>query len=160
MSSEPPDYAQAQPQWDPQAGLQPQAEPQPQAWPQPQAEPQPQAWPQPQAELQPQAWAQPQYGVQPQPQQWAQPQYQGVPAAVAPRNPVLYLILSFLLPGLGTMVLGNVGKGVGILGLYIAGIVLSIFLIGIPLAIGAWVWGMVDAYQSAQHWNQAHGIIS
>ena len=73
---------------------------------------------------------------------------------------MLYLFLSFLLPGLGTMLLDNVGKGVGILALYIVGILLSLVLIGIPLAIGAWIWGMVDAYQSAQRWNQAHGIMS
>ena len=136
MSSEFPDYAQAQPQWHSQTGPQQQPDPQQQAWPQQQ------------------------YGVQPYPQQWAQPQYQGIPAAVARKDPVLYLFLSFLLPGLGTMLLDNVGKGVGILALYVVGILLSLVLIGIPLAIGAWIWGMVDAYQSAQRWNQAHGIMS
>ena len=38
--------------------------------------------------------------------------------------------------------------------------IMSIFLIGIPFAIGIWIWGMVDAYKSAQKWNAAHGIIS
>jgi len=33
-------------------------------------------------------------------------------------------------------------------------------LIGIPFAIGIWIWGMIDAYQGAQAWNRAHGILS
>jgi hypothetical protein len=55
---------------------------------------------------------------------------------------------------------GNAGRGALILGLYAVGWVLSFFLIGIPLLIGAWIWGMVDGYTSAQRWNQQHGIIS
>ena len=47
-----------------------------------------------------------------------------------------------------------------ILVLNIIGWVLAIVLIGIPLAIGTWIWGLVDAYQSAQRWNRAHGIVS
>jgi len=58
------------------------------------------------------------------------------------------------------MVNGNVGTGVTILALNIIGWMLAIVLIGIPLAIGTWIWGLVDAYQSAQRWNRAHGIIS
>jgi hypothetical protein len=55
---------------------------------------------------------------------------------------------------------GNVGIGVLILALNILGWMLLIFLIGIPLVIGTWIWGLVDAHSSAQRWNQAHGIIS
>jgi hypothetical protein len=33
-------------------------------------------------------------------------------------------------------------------------------LIGFILVIGAWIWGMIDAYQGAQRWNARHGIIS
>jgi len=53
-----------------------------------------------------------------------------------------------------------VGVGVAILILNIVGWILAIVLIGIPLAIGTWIWGLVDAHQSAQRWNRAHGIIS
>ncbi|MEO8745047.1 MAG: hypothetical protein ABI334_09470 [Candidatus Dormiibacterota bacterium] len=79
---------------------------------------------------------------------------------VAPKNPAVSLIVSFFLPGVGSMINGDVGVGVAILVLYLIGWALAIFLIGIPLAIGAWIWGMVDAYQGAQRWNARHGILS
>lgn len=81
-------------------------------------------------------------------------------AVVLPKNPALSLIVSFFLPGVGSMINGDVNIGIVILALYVGGIVLSVFLIGIPLAIAGWVWGLVDAYQGAQRWNRAHGIIS
>jgi TM2 domain-containing membrane protein YozV len=124
--------------------------------------PQQHQYAQPPAYVPPQPYAQPQvYG---QPQAYAQP---GLPLAgypvqqvVAPKNPAISLILSFFIPGLGTMVNGNVGRGVLILVLYVVGAVLSWLLIGIPLLVGAWIWGLVDGYTSAQRWNREHGIIS
>ena len=79
---------------------------------------------------------------------------------VAPKSPAVSVLLSLFIPGLGSMVNGNVGVGVAILIFNIIGWILAIALIGIPLAIGTWIWGLVDAYQSAQRWNRAHGIIS
>ena len=79
---------------------------------------------------------------------------------VAPKNPAVSLIVSFFLPGVGSMINGDVGIGVAILILYIVGFVLAFVLIGIPLALGAWIWGLIDAYQGAQRWNRAHGILS
>jgi TM2 domain-containing membrane protein YozV len=79
---------------------------------------------------------------------------------VAPKNPTLSVLLSIFIPGLGSMVNDNVGVGVAILVLNIIGWILAIVLIGVPLLIGTWIWGLVDAYQSAQRWNRAHGIIS
>ena len=106
-----------------------------------------------------------QYAMQPMPQ--AQP-WQPMPAhgqgmpqpVVAPKNPAVCLVLSLLIPGLGSIVADNTSTGVLILVLYFVSVILSIFLIGIPFAIGIWIWGMVDAYKSAQKWNAAHGIIS
>jgi TM2 domain-containing membrane protein YozV len=104
-----------------------------------------------------------QYGVQPYMQQqgypagMAQPQGQLV---VAPKNPAVSLIASFFIPGLGSMINSRVGIGILILCIYVLGLILSLFLIGIPIAFGAWVWGLVDGYQSGQAWNRAHGIIS
>jgi TM2 domain-containing membrane protein YozV len=79
---------------------------------------------------------------------------------IVPKNPVVGVILSFFIPGLGTMVNGNVARGAVILGVYAVGWILSFFLIGIPILIGAWIWGMIDGYLSAQRWNAGHGIIS
>jgi TM2 domain-containing membrane protein YozV len=86
----------------------------------------------------------------------------GAPAGmvVAPKNPAVSLIVSFFIPGVGSMINGDVGTGVAILILYIVGIGLAFFLIGIPILIGAWIWGMIDAYQGAQRWNARHGILS
>jgi TM2 domain-containing membrane protein YozV len=79
---------------------------------------------------------------------------------VAPKSPAVSVLLSVFVPGLGSMVNDNAGVGVAILVLNIIGWILAIALIGIPLAIGTWIWGLVDACQSAQRWNRAHGIIS
>jgi TM2 domain-containing membrane protein YozV len=79
---------------------------------------------------------------------------------VAPKNPAVSLIVSFFIPGVGSMMNGDVGTGIAILVLYIVGIPLAFFLIGIPLMIVAWIWGLVDAYQGAQRWNARHGILS
>jgi TM2 domain-containing membrane protein YozV len=79
---------------------------------------------------------------------------------VAPKNPAVSLIVSFFIPGVGSMINGDVGTGVAILLLWIAGAILTLFIFGIVIAVGAWIWGMVDAYKGAQRWNARHGIIS
>lgn len=86
--------------------------------------------------------------------------YEMQPVMVAPKSPAGSVLLSIFIPGLGSMVNDNAGVGVTILILNIIGWILAIVLIGIPLALGTWIWGLVDAYQSAQRWNRAHGIIS
>jgi TM2 domain-containing membrane protein YozV len=85
---------------------------------------------------------------------------QAAPQAVLPKNPALGVILSFFIPGLGSMVNGDATRGVIILIVYVVGWFLAFFLIGIPILIGAWIWGLVDGYLSAQRWNLAHGIVS
>ena len=88
----------------------------------------------------------------------AQPMPGGM--AVAPKNPAVSLIVSFFLPGVGSMINGDVTTGVIILVLFIVGVVTTVFFVGVPLIIGAWIWGMIDAYQGAVRWNRAHGILS
>lgn len=79
---------------------------------------------------------------------------------IAPKNPAISLLVSFFIPGVGSMMNGDVGIGVAILLLWLVAVVLSWLLIGIPFAIGFWVWGMIDGYQGAVRWNAKHGIIS
>ena len=96
-----------------------------------------------------------------QPPTYAQPP--ALPAGyhrVEPKNPALSLLASFFIPGLGTMLNGESGRGIGILAGYIVAVLLSLVLIGIPFVIGLWIWGMVDAYSGAQKWNARHGILS
>ena len=108
----------------------------------------------------------PQYPVPPQygtvPAYGAmQPYAPGYPAAgypVSRREPAISLALSFFLPGLGTIVNGDSGKGVAIMGGYLLGVLLSIVLVGIPIMMGFWIWGLVDGYRGAQRHNARHGI--
>jgi TM2 domain-containing membrane protein YozV len=79
---------------------------------------------------------------------------------VAPKNPGIALLASFFLPGLGTMINGEAGKGIAILLGYFVSWMLVIVFIGIFGIIGFWIWGMVDAYQGAVKWNARHGILS
>jgi TM2 domain-containing membrane protein YozV len=88
-------------------------------------------------------------------------QYGVVPyTSVAPKSPAISLLASFFIPGLGSMLNGEVGKGIGILVGYLVSAVLVLVLVGIIGVFAFWVWGMVDAYQGAQRWNARHGILS
>ena len=84
----------------------------------------------------------------------------GYPAPVymPPRkDPAIALLVSFFVPGVGSMMNGDVGEGVAFLGVYVFGIVLSACLIGLPIMVGAWIWSMIHAYQGAQMYNRALG---
>jgi len=84
--------------------------------------------------------------------------------AVAPKNPAVSLIVSFFLPGVGSMINGDVGIGITILLLWLLAIFLDVtvigLVVGVPLGIAMFIWGLIDAYQGAQRWNRRHGIIS
>ena len=61
------------------------------------------------------------------------------------------LLLNILvLPGLGSLIAGRTREGVIQLVLYIIGIPLIFVLIGIPIMIGAWIWGLVTGIQIVQ----------
>lgn len=86
------------------------------------------------------------------------------PGYVAPvygasrKDPAVSLILSFFLPGLGTIINGQGGKGIAIMLGYFMGALLSVILIGLPILFGFWVWGMADAYSGAKEHNARHGF--
>lgn len=58
------------------------------------------------------------------------------------------------------MLAGNGGIGALILVTYIVGWFLAVVVIGFPILIGAWIWGIVNGHSSAVTWNRNHGIIS
>jgi len=61
------------------------------------------------------------------------------------------LLLNILIiPGLGSIVAGETKTGVWQLVLAIVGFVLSFVVIGIPILIGAWIWGLVTGIQLIQ----------
>jgi TM2 domain-containing membrane protein YozV len=98
------------------------------------------------------------------PAQYQQPYPQGYPAPpvmqLVPKNAGLALLISFFLPGVGSMYAGKTTTGVIILVGYIISWVLTIVIIGFVGLFGFWVWGLIDAYQAAQAWNRARGIES
>jgi TM2 domain-containing membrane protein YozV len=83
---------------------------------------------------------------------------------VAPKSPAVSLIVSFFIPGVGSMINGDTGVGITILLLWLLSIGLDFtvvgLVIGVPLGLAMFIWGLIDAYQGAQRWNARHGIIS
>lgn len=98
------------------------------------------------------------FGMQPHNPQYGAMQPYGQFPPAARKDPALMLVASLLVPGLGTMLNGQVGKGIGILGGYFVGLVLSVVLIGLPIMFGFWIWGMIDAYRGAKDHNARHGL--
>ncbi len=76
----------------------------------------------------------------------------GVPQSNTARqghpNAALGLILNIFFPGVGTIVLGQVGTGIVQLILGGIGFLLSFVLIGIPLLVGVWIWAVVIGAQA------------
>jgi TM2 domain-containing membrane protein YozV len=82
----------------------------------------------------------------------------GYTTGVTAKNPVLSLVLSLVIPGLGQIINGETGKGIAL----IVGVVISFFLIFVLIGFltwfAIWVFAMYDAFQGAKKWNVAHGF--
>jgi TM2 domain-containing membrane protein YozV len=83
-----------------------------------------------------------------------------LPASYAPRphpqpmkSPGVAAVLSFFWCGLGQIYNGEIGKGVLMLVLYAISVVLLFVLIGFLTTPVLWIWGMVDAYKTAERIN-------
>jgi len=74
------------------------------------------------------------------------------------KEPFFALALSFLFAGLGQFYNGEVNKGIGFLIAHIISLVLIMAVVGVITTPIIWIWGMVDAYKSAQRINFAYGI--
>jgi TM2 domain-containing membrane protein YozV len=112
-----------------------------------------------------QAYQQPpqgQNGYPPAPYQQPYPPGYAAPSGlqVFPKNAGIALLISFFIPGVGSMYAGKTNTGVIILVGYVISWVLTIVIIGFAGIFGFWVWGLIDAYQAAQSWNRARGIES
>ncbi len=70
------------------------------------------------------------------------------------KSPGLALVLSLLWCGVGQIYNGQVGKGVMMLFAYGFSLVLIIVLIGLLTTPALWIYGMVDAYRTAEKINQ------
>ena len=62
---------------------------------------------------------------------------------------IVALIVNFFIPGLGSMLLGYIGKGLVQLVLYGIGAALALlgplWIIGAPLCLVVWIWSLVTA---------------
>ena len=99
----------------------------------------------------------------PPPQGYApQPGFQAPPGGypvggTGAKNPVISLVLSLVVPGLGTIINGEVGKGIGIMVGFFVACLLIFVLIGLLAAPLVWGYGLYDAYKGAQKYNLSHG---
>ncbi len=65
---------------------------------------------------------------------------------------ILALLLNILvLPGIGTIIGGKNKEGIWQIILAIIGILSLIILIGIPLLIGVWIWGIFSGIDIIKH---------
>lgn len=74
------------------------------------------------------------------------------------KSPGIALILSLLIPGVGQMYNGEIGKGILILLIAIISIPLALVFIGFLTYIAVWIYGMIDAYEGAHRINQKLGV--
>jgi TM2 domain-containing membrane protein YozV len=70
------------------------------------------------------------------------------------RNPGIAAVLSFFWCGLGQIYNGQIGKGIAMLVAYFISAALIFAVIGIFTTPILWIWGMVDAYNTATRLNR------
>jgi TM2 domain-containing membrane protein YozV len=80
-----------------------------------------------------------------------------VMAAMA-KNPGIAAVLSFFWCGLGQIYNGQIAKGIVMLVMYAFSVFLMHILIGFVTTPILWIWGMVDAYRTAERLNRLAGI--
>jgi TM2 domain-containing membrane protein YozV len=68
-------------------------------------------------------------------------------------------VCSFFWCGLGQIYNGQIGKGVGLLFVYAISVLLMFVVIGFVTTPILWVYGMVDAYKTAERINQEAGLV-
>lgn len=61
---------------------------------------------------------------------------------------VIAIIINIFFPGVGTLIVGKIGTGVTQIILTIIAVIMNLTavltIIGIPLAIGVWIWALVS----------------
>jgi TM2 domain-containing membrane protein YozV len=71
-----------------------------------------------------------------------------------PKNPGIAAVLSFLFAGLGQVYNGQIGKGIVLLVFYGLSILSMAILVGFLTTPLLWLFGMVDAYKTAERINR------
>ena len=80
--------------------------------------------------------------------------YQAGPPAVFYKNPGLAAVLSFFYMGLGQIYNGQIAKGIAFIVIYSMSILLMMVLIGFITTPILFIYGMYDAYKSAEKINR------
>ncbi|GAX91207.1 hypothetical protein [Effusibacillus lacus] len=70
------------------------------------------------------------------------------------KNPGIAAVLSFFFAGLGQIYNGQIGKGIGFIVAYFISVLLMFVLIGFITTPILWIWGMYDAYKTAERINR------
>lgn len=76
------------------------------------------------------------------------------------KNPGLAAVLSFLITGLGQIYNGQIGKGIGLLIAAVVSAALCTVIIGFVLLPIIWIYGIYDAYKTAEKINQGGGVAA
>src|SRR5207302_10145714 len=71
------------------------------------------------------------------------------------RSPGLAAVLSFFICGLGQIYNGQIFKGISMIIVYGISVLLMFAIIGLITTPILWIWGMVDAYRTADRFNLA-----
>ncbi|MFN0156578.1 MAG: hypothetical protein ACKVRP_00735 [Bacteroidota bacterium] len=71
------------------------------------------------------------------------------------KNPGVAAVLSFFVTGLGQIYNGQISKGIILIIVYGISWCLMIVLIGFITTPILWIWGMYDAYRTAERINQS-----
>ena len=81
-----------------------------------------------------------------------------VAGASEKKRPFLALILSFIFPGLGQFYNGHSKKGIILIVAAIVSVILYLLLIGLILYLVVWIYGLYDAYKSAEAINNGINV--
>jgi TM2 domain-containing membrane protein YozV len=82
----------------------------------------------------------------------------GYTTGTTAKNPVLSLILSLVIPGLGQIINGDTTKGVILIVAYVIAWFTCFIVIGFILVPVVIAYAAYDAFQGAKKWNVANGF--
>lgn len=82
------------------------------------------------------------------------------PSATSAKSPGIAAVLSFLWSGLGQIYNGQIGKGIFLVVVQIINFILMFVLIGFVTGFLVWVYGIYDAYKTAEQINAELGTRS
>lgn len=82
----------------------------------------------------------------------------GYPTGATAKSPVLSLILSLVIPGLGQIINGETTKGIVLIVAYVVAWGTCFILIGFLAVPAVIAYAAYDAFQGAKKWNVANGF--